>query len=140
MKRNNKTILLEENVNFVDITKKRNTYFKLFMFLIAIILSSFFFHLLFKNLNEQQFLYNISKTGNLDFNLISRQYKLKLLAKFMQIKFQNSKLKQSEIADQLGYSSSTLQRYRNDINMLSRYRIQPNITNKLKKGFKYKPR
>ena len=30
--------------------------------------------------------------------------------KFMQTKFENPKLKQSEIADQLGYSSSTLQR------------------------------
>ena len=56
---------------------------------------------------------------------------------FMQIKFVNPKLKQSEIADQLG--SSTLQRYRNDKKMISPYRIQPNITNKRsKKGFKYK--
>ena len=46
----------------------------------------------------------------------------------MQIKFENPKLKQSETADQLGYSSSTLQRYKNDINILSPYRIQPNIT------------
>ena len=56
------------------------------------------------------------------------------MAKFMQIRFQNPKLRQSEIADQLGYSSSTLQRYKNDINMLSPYRIQPNITNKLSKN------
>ena len=35
-------------------------------------------------------------------------------------------MKQSEMADQLGYSSSTIQRNRNDINMLSSYRIQPN--------------
>ena len=55
-----------------------------------------------------------SKTGNLDPNLIS-QYTLNLMAKFMQIKFENPKLKQSEIADQLNYSSSTLKRYRNDI-------------------------
>ena len=39
-------------------------------------------------------------------------------------------MKQSEIANQLGYSTSTLQRYRNGINMLSPYRIQPNNTNK----------
>ena len=39
-------------------------------------------------------------------------------------------MKQSEIANQLGKSSSTLQRYRNDINMLSPYRINPNNTNK----------
>ena len=46
----------------------------------------------------------------------------------MQIKFENPKLKKSEVADQLSNSSSTLQRYRNDIKMLSTYRIQPNIT------------
>ena len=40
------------------------------------------------------------------------------------------KLKQNEIAKALGYSTSSLQRYRNDINMPSRYRIPPNITNK----------
>ena len=55
------------------------------------------------------------------------------MAKFMQIKFENPKLKQSEIANQLGYSSSTLNRYRNDINMLSPYRIQAKITNKRSK-------
>ena len=51
----------------------------------------------------------------------------------MKIKLENPKLKQSELADQLGYSSSTLQRYRNAINMLSPYRIQPNNTNKWSK-------
>ena len=51
------------------------------------------------------------------------------MAKFLQIKFENPKLKQSETADQLGYSSSTLQRYKNDNNMLLSYRIQPNTTN-----------
>ena len=39
-------------------------------------------------------------------------------------------MKQSEIANQLSMSSFTLQRYRNDINMLSPYRINPNNTNK----------
>ena len=44
-------------------------------------------------------------------------------------------MKQSEIANQLGYSTSTLQRYRNDTNLLSPYKIQPNNTNKrIKKG------
>ena len=47
-------------------------------------------------------------------------------------------MKQSEIANQLGISSSTLQRYRNDIIMLSPYRNNPNNTNKrTKKGLKY---
>ena len=48
----------------------------------------------------------------------------------MRIKYENPKLKQSGVASQLGYSSSPLQRYRNDMNTLSPYRIQPNNTNK----------
>ena len=70
-------------------------------------------------MNNTFSLQQIQKTSGLDANLISRQYKLNLMADFMQIKYQNPKMKQSEIANQLGYSSSTLQRYRNDINMLS---------------------
>ena len=52
------------------------------------------------------------------------------MADFMKVKNENPKLKQSQIADQLCLSTSTLQRYRNDINMLSPYRINPNNTNK----------
>ena len=70
------------------------------------------------------------KTSNLDANLISRQYKLNLMAGFMKSKYENPKMKQSEIANQLGKSASTLQRYRNEINMLSPYRINPSNTNK----------
>ena len=78
-------------------------------------------------------LQQMSRTSNLDSNLLSRQYKLTLMADFMRIKWENLKLKQSEIANQLGYSSSTLQRYRNDICMLLSYRIQSNNNNKLTK-------
>ena len=53
---------------------------------------------------------------------------------FMKVKYENPKLKQSEIADQLVSSSSTLQTYKNEINMLSPYRNIPNNTNKRKKG------
>ena len=70
------------------------------------------------------------KTNNLDTNLITRQYKLNLMADFLMLKYENPRIKQSEIANQLGKSSSTLQRYRNDINMLSPYRINPKNTNK----------
>ena len=55
---------------------------------------------------------------------------------FMRIKHENPKLKQFEIANKLSYSSSTLDRYRNDINTVSQYRIQPNNTNKRLKIFK----
>ena len=48
----------------------------------------------------------------------------------MCINFENAKLKQSEIENQLGFSLSTLQRYRNDVNVLSMYRNHPNYTNK----------
>ena len=75
----------------------------------------------------------ISKRVIFDPNLIHRQYKLNLMAKFMRNEFENPKMKQSEIADQLSYSSSNLQRFRNDINMLSPCRIQPNITDKRSK-------
>ena len=81
-------------------------------------------------------LQQIQRTSNLDANLISRQYKLNLMADFMRLKYENPKLRQSEIAGQLGLSSSTLQRYRSDINMLSPYRINPNFTNKRTKKVK----
>ena len=81
-------------------------------------------------MNNNFSLQQIQKTSNLDANLISRQYKLNLMADFMKVKYENPRMKQSEIANQLGMSSSTLQRYRNDINMLSPYRINPNNTKK----------
>ena len=87
-------------------------------------------------MNSSFSLQQISRTGNLDPNLISRHYKLDLMSKFMCIKFENPKMKQSEIANRLGYSSSTLQRYRNDVNMISLYRINPNNTNKRTKKAK----
>ena len=61
----------------------------------------------------------ISKTGSLDSILIKGQYKLDLMAMFMEIKSINPKLKQSEIAKDLSCSSCTLQRYLQEINMLS---------------------
>ena len=86
-------------------------------------------------MNNSFSLQQISRTGNLDPNLISRHYKLDLMSKFMCINFKSPKMKQSEIANQLSYSTSTLQRYRNDINVLSPYGIHPNNTNKrVKKG------
>ena len=81
-------------------------------------------------MNNSFSLQQIQKTSNLDANLISRHYKINLMADFMRVKYENLKMKQSEIANNLGVSSSTLQRYRNDINMLSPYRFHPNNTNK----------
>ena len=56
------------------------------------------------------------------------------MAYFMRLKYENPKMKQSEIANQLNYSSSTIQRYKSGINMLSPYRIDPNNTNKRTKN------
>ena len=71
----------------------------------------FVFFCFFLNLhnNNSSSLQQKLRNSILDASLISRQYKLKLMAKFMQLKFENTKMKQSEIADQLGYSTSTLQ-------------------------------
>ena len=60
-------------------------------------------------MNNSFSLQQIQKTSNLDANLISRQYKLNLMADFMRVKYENPKMKQCEIANQLGMSSSTVQ-------------------------------
>ena len=62
-------------------------------------------------MNISFYLQQTQKTSNLDANLISRQYKLNLMTDFMRVKYENPRLKQSEIANRLGYTSSTLQRY-----------------------------
>ena len=65
----------------------------------------------------------IVKTGDLNADLIMRQYKLDKMANFMEIKSINPILKQSERAKELAISTSTLQRYKREINMHSPYRI-----------------
>ena len=50
-------------------------------------------------MNNSFSLLQIQKTSNPDAKLISRQYKLNLMADFMRIKYENPKLKQSEIAN-----------------------------------------
>ena len=87
-------------------------------------------------INNTFSLQQISRTSNLDAYLIFRQSKLNLMADFMRKKYENPKLKQSQTANKLSLSSSSLQRYINDINMLSPYKIQPNNTNKRTKQAK----
>ena len=87
-------------------------------------------------MNNNFSLQQIQKTSNLDANSISRQYKLNLMADFMRVKYENPRMRQSKVANQLGMSSSTLQRYRNDINMLSPYRINPNNVKRRSKKVK----
>ena len=87
-------------------------------------------------MNNSFSLQQIQKSSNLDANLVSRQNKLNLMAEFMRLNYENPKLKQSQLVNQIGLSSSTSQRYRNDIFMLSLYRINPNNTNKRTKKSK----
>ena len=77
-------------------------------------------------MNNTPSLSEINKTANMNPNLLTRHYKLKLMNDFLNIKYQNPKMKQSGIANHLDISSPTLKRYRNDINMLSPYRINQN--------------
>ena len=65
---------------------------------------------------------DINKIANMDPNLITRYYKIKTMNDFMNAKYQNPKLKQSEIASQLKMSTSSIQRQRNEINMNTPYR------------------
>ena len=86
-------------------------------------------------MNNTPSLNEINKTAKLDTNLLTRHYKLKRMNDFMHVKYQNPRMKQSERANRLNMSSSTLQRYRNDINMLSPYRINPkNVKQQSKKA------
>ena len=76
----------------------------------------------------------ISKTGNRVSDLITRQFKLHLMARFMELKSVNPRLRQDQRAKEIGCSTSTLQRYRNDINMLSPCRIPPNSNRRKQKS------
>ena len=76
-------------------------------------------------MNNKFSLEPISKTGSLDSNLILRQCKLDFMARFMENKYKNPKLKQDQIATELGMSSSTLQLFRQEMIMFSPYRIPP---------------
>ena len=69
----------------------------------------------------------------MDPNTLTKYYKLKLMNDFMNIKYQNPKMTQSEISSQLNMSSSTIKRYRNDINMISPYRNNPKNVKKQQK-------
>ena len=87
-------------------------------------------------MNNTPSLNEINKNSTMDPNMLTKYYKLKLMNDFMNIKYQNPKLTQSEISSQLNMSLSTIQRYRNDINMISPYRINANNVKKRSKKCK----
>ena len=60
-------------------------------------------------MNNSFSLQQIQKASNLDAILISRQYTLNLMADVIRVKYENPKMKQSEIANHLGMSSFALQ-------------------------------
>ena len=87
-------------------------------------------------MNNTPSLNEINKNSSMDPIMLNKYYKLKLMNDFMNIKYQNPKMTQSDISSQLNMSSSTIKRYRNDINMLSPYRISPNNVKKRSKKAK----
>ena len=87
-------------------------------------------------MNNTPSLNEINKNSAMDPNMLTKYYKVKLMNDFMNIKYQNPKMTQSEISSQLNMSSSTIKRYRNDINMLSPYRISRNNVKKRSKKAK----
>ena len=87
-------------------------------------------------MNNTPSLNEINKNSTMDPNMLTKYYKLKLMNDFMNIKYQNPKMSQSEISSKLNMSPSTIQRYRNDINLISPYRISPNNVKKQQKKAK----
>ena len=84
-------------------------------------------------MNNTPSLNEINKNSAMEPNMLTKYYKLKLMKDFMNIKNQNPKVTQSGMSSQLNMSSSTIKRYRNDINMLSPYRISSNNVKKRSK-------
>ena len=84
-------------------------------------------------MNNTPSLNEINKNSTMDPKMLTKFYKLKIMNDFMNVKYQNPKMTQLEISSQLNISASTIQRYRNDINMLSPYRINPKNVKKHQK-------
>ena len=78
---------------------------------------------------------NMIKSRSTEPSDIIRTFKLDRCCGFMEEKYNNPKLTQKEICNQLGFTDGTIRRYRDDIKMDSPYRL---INNK-KKTPKQKP-
>ena len=87
-------------------------------------------------MNNTPSLNEINKNYTMNPNMLTKYFKLKIMNDFMNIKYQNPKMTQSQISSQLNMSPSTIQRYRNDINMISPYRINPKNVKKQQKKTK----
>ena len=84
-------------------------------------------------MNNTPSLNEINKNSTMNPNMLTRYYRLRIMNDFMNINYQNPKMTQSQISSQLNMSLSTIQRYRNDINMISPYRINPENVKKQQK-------
>ena len=62
------------------------------------------------------------KSENLNSKSILRLYKQNMMLNLMELKSNEPKLTQKQICNQLGYSDSTIKRYRDDISMDSPYK------------------
>ena len=78
---------------------------------------------------------NMLKSRSIEPSDIIRTFKLDRCCDFMEEKYNNPKLTQKELCNQLGVTDRTIRRYRDDIKMDSPYRI----TNHKKKTPKQKP-
>ena len=87
-------------------------------------------------MNNIPSLNEVNKNSTMNPNMLTKYYKLKLMNDFLHIKYLNPRMTQSEISSQLNMSPSTIQRYKNDINMISPYRINPNNVKKQQKKAK----
>ena len=66
---------------------------------------------------------NMLKSRLIEPNDIIRSFKLDRCCDFMEEKYNNPKLTEKEICNQLGFTDRTIRRYRDDIKMDSPYRI-----------------
>ena len=69
---------------------------------------------------------NMIKSRSVEPSDIIRTFKLDRCCDFMEEKYNNPKLTQKEICNQLGFTDRTIRRYRDDIKMDSAYRINNN--------------
>ena len=78
---------------------------------------------------------NMIKSRSIEPTDIIRTFKLDRCCDFMEAKYDNPKITQKEICNQLGFSDRVIRRYRDDIKMDSPYRS----SNKKKKKLKQTP-
>ena len=75
----------------------------------------------------------LSKSETIDPNSINRFFKINKMLDFMEIRSNNPRMNQKQIFNQLGFSDSTIKRYRSDINMDSPYNRNNYKKKKLKR-------